>query len=141
MRCGSPFQDLLSKEGAETHFGRDPVEALYRLFSACVPCARNVFTGVYRPLRLLHANEYVLDKAFVYGIVALSKWLGAERFRQGVYGQWPPTFPAALAAHGGAPPDKGSPHIDLEASTGDDHHPRHEGVKSAASSSSGLPHP
>ena len=83
-----------------------------------MPKARRVFDGNYRPLKLLHVNDYVMEKAFVYGIVALSKWLGEERFPYGVYGQWPPKFPAALV-----PRSLGSPQVDLEASTSDDHLP------------------
>ena len=51
---------------------------------------RQVLTGNYSPLRLLHINDYVLEKAFVYGIIALSKWLGEDLFAKGVFGQWPP---------------------------------------------------
>ena len=94
VRCGLPFQELVDQEAPKTHFGHDPVETLYKLFSACVPLARRVFTGAYTPLRLLHLNDYVLEKTFVYGIVALSKWLGEECFPHGVYGQWPPEMPA-----------------------------------------------
>ena len=49
--------------------------------------------GPYTPLRLLHANDYVMEKAFVYGILALSKWLGQGRYPQGIYGAWPPKIP------------------------------------------------
>ena len=49
--------------------------------------------------------------AFVYGIVALSKWLGEELLP---CGQWPPKFLAALI-----PRSQGSQPIDLEASTPD----------------------
>ena len=69
-----------------------------------------MLTGNNRPLRLLHVKDYVLEKAFVYGIVALSKWLGEERLPYGVYGQWPPKFPATLL-----PRSEGSPLVDLEA--------------------------
>ena len=43
---------------------------------------------------MLHLNDYSLEKTFVYGIMALSKWLGQTRFPYGVYGSWPPTLPA-----------------------------------------------
>ena len=42
-------------------------------------------------------NDYVMEKAFVYGIIALSKWLGKEKFPKGVYGTWPPPPPEDLA--------------------------------------------
>jgi hypothetical protein len=96
VRCGLPFQELVDRVAPRSMFAQDPVETLFLLFSACVPCARRVFTDAYTPLRLLHVNDYVLEKTFVYGIVALSKWLGQERFPHGVYGQWPPQMPADL---------------------------------------------
>jgi hypothetical protein len=105
VRCGLTFQELVDQEAPRSIqlvdkkpqlVAQDPVETLYRLFSACVPRARDVFTGPYGPLRLLHINDYVLEKTFVYGIVALSKWLGEERFPHGVYGKWPPKAPANL---------------------------------------------
>ena len=52
-------------------------------------------SGAYSPLRLLHANGYVADKAFVFGIIAVSKWHGKERFPLGVFGRWPPVSPKA----------------------------------------------
>jgi len=109
VRCGLPFQELIDKEAPQHILGRDPVEQLYKLFSACVPHARRVFRGNNSPLRLLHVNDYVLEKTFVYGIVALSKWLGEERLPYGVYGQWPPKFPATLLLR-----SEGSPLVDLE---------------------------
>ena len=58
---------------------------------------------------MLHLNDYVLEKAFVYGILALSKWLGEKRFVYGVYGNWPPTFPEGLV-----PSTQGSTPIHLD---------------------------
>lgn len=115
VRCALPFQELIDKEVPRTMFAPpDPVETLYRLFSACVPEARRIFTGPTGPLRLLHLNDYVMEKTFVYGIVALSKWLGQDRFPQGVF-EWPPPLPADLAApsHSSAPifPDPGTSHL------------------------------
>ena len=98
VRCSQCFQQVVDDEAPRGHVAHEPVETLYRLFSACVPSARRVFTGSYSPLRLLHVNDYVLEKAFVYGIVALSKWLSEDRFPQGVFGHWPPKAPAGLVA-------------------------------------------
>ena len=103
VRCSLDFQQVVDDEAPQGHFGHEPVETLLRLFSACVPFARRVSIGPYSPLRLPHATDYVLEKAFVYGIVALSKWLGEERFPQGVFGQWPPNAPAGLVAEWTAP--------------------------------------
>ena len=110
VRCGLPFQEVIDTEAPQSILGRDPVDTLYRLFEACVPSARRVFKNASSPLRLLHINDYILEKAFVYGIVALSKWLGEDRFPQGVYGHWPPRFP-------NTPVSEGAPPVDLEALT------------------------
>ena len=45
---------------------------------------------------MLHLNDYVLEKTFVYAILCLSKWLGADTFPQGIYGKWPPAPPKNL---------------------------------------------
>ena len=98
VRCSQCFQQVVDDEAPRGHDAPEPVETLHRLFSACVPSARKVFIGSYTPLRLLHVNNYVLEKAFVYGIVALSKWLSEERFPQGAFGPWPPKAPEGLVA-------------------------------------------
>ena len=36
------------------------------------------------PMKLLHMNGYVIEKTFLYAIVAMTKWLG-EDFTCGVY--------------------------------------------------------
>ena len=63
------------------------------LFGADITLSSDISTDT----TLSADNDYILEKAFVYGIVALSKWLGEERYPCGVYGQWPPPFPAGLA--------------------------------------------
>ena len=94
VKCGLPFQEFVDLVAPKTNFGHDPVEVLYKLFQACIPMARRIFTAYNTPLRLLHANEYVLEKAFVYGIMSLSKWLGTE-WKCGVH-NWPPEMPPDL---------------------------------------------
>ena len=86
VRCGLPFQELLDKEAPKNALGYDAVDTLYRLFSATVISPRQVFAGARHPKMLLHINEYILEKTFVYGILALSKWLGKERFPCGIFG-------------------------------------------------------
>jgi hypothetical protein len=95
VRCCVAFEQLIDEEAAKGHFGKDPVETLFKLWELCVPHARQIFTGSYNALRVLHQNDYVMEKAFVWGILALSKWLGRERFPQGIYGAWPPKMPAS----------------------------------------------
>ena len=101
VRCSLPFQEFLdnsvpAKMRTNGLVGPCPVDTLLRLFNACVPHANRVFQGPYTPLRLLHKTDYVMDMAFVYGILALSKWIGEETYPCGVYGHWPPKFPANL---------------------------------------------
>ena len=38
-------------------------------------------------------NDYIVDKAFMHGVILLSKWLGEARFPKGIYGTWPPAYP------------------------------------------------
>ena len=97
VRCGMPFRELLAGVVPPTTLAEpDAADILLKLFSKCVPCARRIFTGIRGPLRLLHVNDYILEKSFVYGIVSVSKWLGREHFGHGVHGRWPPAFPADL---------------------------------------------
>ena len=63
------------------------------VFKQCIPMPTSIFTGPVTMHHLLHANDYVLDKAFVYGVIMLSKWLGQVRLPAGVYGMWPPDPP------------------------------------------------
>ena len=47
-------------------------------------------------VRILHKNDYVMEKAFV-GVVGFSKWLGRDQFRNAIY-EWPPAEPPNLAS-------------------------------------------
>ena len=60
VRCGVAFQQVINETYPESHFGHDPVEALYRIFQRCVPRARDVFDGTHSALRLLHVNDCLL---------------------------------------------------------------------------------
>jgi hypothetical protein len=95
-RTGVQFQEIINWAAPPTSCGHMPDDTLLRLFMAVVPCARRLFSGDHRPLRLLHLNDYVLEKAFVYGIVLLSKLMGKEWFPNGVFGRWPPEPPRDL---------------------------------------------
>ena len=94
------LKKMVSTVTPRNNFGYDAVETLFRLCGRCVPYARRIFVGSHTPLRLLHQNDYILEKAFVYGIMALSKWLGRDRLPPGVYGKWPPKLPAKLVPTG-----------------------------------------
>ena len=70
----------------------DPVDMLSRLCAWLVPRAEDVFVKGKAYLNLLHLNDYVLDKTFVYCVRMLSKWLGHKRFPQGIF-SWPVSIP------------------------------------------------
>ena len=55
----------------------------------------HVFNKQRRFHVLLHLNDYVLDKAFVSCVWALSKWLTEKCFPQGVFA-WPPEVPPSV---------------------------------------------
>jgi len=98
VRCSAAFEALLATVApAGTCNDRDAVRSLGTLLDLCAPgSALKAFVGSYTIARLLHLNDYVLDKAFVYGVVCLSKWLSSEHFPQGIYDKWPPAPPPAI---------------------------------------------
>ena len=104
VRCSARFHEILDEADPKPHTStsklvpRDYKETLYNLFVKVVPRAGSIFKGVYHPSILLHINNYQVEKAFVYGIIALSKWLGQAKFPQGIYGNWPPQVPADFHA-------------------------------------------
>ena len=67
------------------------------LFEQCVPHARKIFAGNYGPMKLLHMNNCVIEKTFVYAIFCLSKFLGDHWFSWGVF-KWPPAPPPSVYA-------------------------------------------
>ena len=98
VRCGLPFAAIIDREAPQPVAGRNVQGMFSTLLSKCVPHARDIFSGNFAPIRLLHMNDYVLEKTFVYAMIALSKWMGEERFPQGLYGNWPPEPPDDLHA-------------------------------------------
>ena len=106
VRCGLPFQDFLNRVcPTERSFGeRDASAALLCLFKKCVPKAMEIFKDAYSIPRLFHTCGYVMEKAFVFGIICLAKWVGPALFPCGVYGRWPPELPEHLQAELPAPP-------------------------------------
>ena len=65
------------------------------LLEKSVPYASRIFCGNYEVAQLLHLNDYVLEKTYVYAVLCLSKWLGKQVFPQGIY-SWLPTAPPDL---------------------------------------------
>ena len=110
----------------------EATDMLIRLWSLCVPCARRFFCGDNNALRLIHLNDYVLDKTFVYGILQVSSWLGKDDFKWGVHDRWPPEPPKDLVTT----LSKGFVPIHLQAKLTDDLLPQ-DMRKGLGSSSSG----
>ena len=99
VRCSPNFDSYLIEAASPGWGVRDPCSALKTLLNQAAPhCVGHVFSGDRNVERLLHMNEYCLDKAFVCGVYCLSKWLGATRFPHGIF-DWPPRVPdSALPA-------------------------------------------
>ena len=36
-------------------------------------------------------DDYIMEKAFMYGCIAMSKWLGPDRWPHMIFKEWPPT--------------------------------------------------
>jgi hypothetical protein len=99
VRCSKIFAEVIAKEltKARHQFNRplatlnDLAVALMHMFVACVGAdARLIFVGERGPHRLLHVNEYNMDKAFVYAMLLLSRILKQQSFPSGFYDTWPP---------------------------------------------------
>ena len=72
---------------------KDPIRALAQLVEAIAPGAdAYVFTRRRSYVRILHQNDYIIEKAIICCVWCLSKWLGRDRFPQGIF-EWPPLFP------------------------------------------------
>ena len=95
VRCGSHFRDFIDTHAPSDRFARvDAAETLRTLFKRCIPQAKHMFTQTYSIRRIFQKNEYVMEMAFIYGVIAASKWLGRDKFPFGIYGAWPPALPA-----------------------------------------------
>ena len=95
--CAQRFAHLIDQYGRGPMFVKDPKQTMLTLLEKCVPYASRIFCGNYEVSEMLHLNDYVLEKTFVYAILCLSKWLGKEVFPQGIY-LWPPIAPPDLYA-------------------------------------------
>ena len=90
------LEAIIDRVAAQPFSARNGPDMFYILLEKCVPCARKIFVGNNSPMKLLHMNDYVIEKTFVHAMIALSKWLGKERFSYGVFGNWPPDPPVDL---------------------------------------------
>ena len=88
---------LYKKAEGDDH---DPIKALNALLRSCFENSHLIFNGPWSPYWLLHHSDYILDKAFVRAVIGVSRWLGEERFPDGLYGLWPPPAPAEYSFAG-----------------------------------------
>ena len=96
VECSATFDEYLDKPTPRTISGpRDPLFALKVLLEAVAPASPAYVFKQGRFHRLLHLNDYVLDKASVSCVWALSKWLTQKTFPQGVF-TWPPEVPSSV---------------------------------------------
>ena len=96
VRCGIKFQQLIQEFAALDSLVRDPADCLLRLIGRFMPFAPKIFVEAFTPAQLLANNDFIMEKAFLYAVVALSKWLGEDRWPAGFYGHWPPPMPAHI---------------------------------------------
>ena len=70
---------------------KDSSEVLQQVLVSCIGAqAREIFVGDKGIRKLLHINDYSLDKTFVYAIMVLSTILSYSFWPCGVFGTWPP---------------------------------------------------
>ena len=121
-------KDMRAKRPDALAASRPAADTLMKLFQACLPCAEKALrqNAAYSPLRILHMNDYVMEKAFVWGVIAFSKWLTKEKWPQGIH-EWPPPRPESAV-----------PRMTSEAVTVEDNVPPHRrpGLPSASSGGS-----
>ena len=76
----------------------DSSEVLQQVLVCCIGVdARDIFVGDKGIRKLLHINDYSLDKTFVYAIMVISTVLGYSYWPCGVFGTWPLEPPPVLA--------------------------------------------
>ena len=98
MRCGIRFLNVLQKLHP-THVSGDwdASVALFSLLRAVVPSVDAFFRDEHSLRNIIAFTEGHLEKAFIYAVFALGRWLGnsAPHF---LFDQWPPTAPSHLKA-------------------------------------------
>ena len=94
-----PAHDAVSPNpfNAESRFLTSSIDMLPRGGSKqCVPHVRKIIiAGNCTPMKLLHMNDYVIEKTFVYAIICLSRFLGSDWFSWGIF-TWPPAPPPSI---------------------------------------------
>ena len=85
---------------AEEH---DPTQALNALLRSSFRIPGLMFIGRNDPDMLFQTCDHILDKAYVRAVIIASKFLGPDRFPNGIYGLWPPEPPADFHTSGFQP--------------------------------------
>ena len=102
VRMSANFLDVLAKTDKRPAHEqtRDPITSLSYLFRAIIPYAHDIFAPTRRLglHKLLGRNNYVMEAAFVAGVVGLAKFFDEPQWPCGVY-KWPPESPPEFAEH------------------------------------------
>ena len=99
VKCSAAFNEIINEalgDGAEGR--RHAPGVLEKIFKKIIPKGDVIFGPTSRTSGnfLLGHNDFIIEKAFVYGVYCLSKWLGEELFPRGIYGLWPPQAPSHI---------------------------------------------
>ena len=97
VMCSAQFERYLKRVdcGQNGQKTKDAMKSLRTLLDQTVPlAARYIFKDSEELHRIFHLNDYVLDKAFVYCIIWVSKAMTEPFFKHGVH-CWPPKAPSA----------------------------------------------
>ena len=93
MRSSKEFEWILFRNAWASSSRNEVAYMLLKLMDRIAPQASDLFRSRYTGQVILDWADGVAEKAFVYAVILLSKWLGAERFPHGVH-HWPPAAPS-----------------------------------------------
>lgn len=93
IRCSNQFAEICQECLPSEPERRDPQGTLLSLIEKFIPGPSRIFSGWRSPTNLLIRNDFQMEKAFVYAVICLSKWLGTETLPEGLHGRWPPPMP------------------------------------------------
>ena len=93
VRSSKEFEWILFRNAWAGSSRNDVAYMLVKLMDRIAPQASDLFRTRYTGQVMLAWADGVVEKAFVYAVILLSKWLGAERFPRGVH-HWPPAKPS-----------------------------------------------
>ena len=94
VRCSKEFEWILFRNAWASSSRNDVAYMLVKLMDRIVPQSSELFRTRYSGPVILAWADGVVEKAFVYAVILLSKWLGAARFPCGVH-HWPPSQSSA----------------------------------------------